>query len=416
MANQWLGRLLSLGFISICLFFGISKGRSIRQESNQVKNVSTVVTITPENKVLQESSNAKEFFKQQIKPETQPDIQPEIKSEIQSETQPNIQSDIEGKTITIQAVGDVIPGTNYPDNRLPSDKNQLIPESVRIYLRRSDILLGNFESTLTRHPNTTKDINREKVFAFRSPPSYAKLFADVGFDIFHIANNHAFDFGDVGFRDTVKNLNAVNIKTLGHKNQILYLQVNDIPIAMIGFAPYEFYNSIQDIETAKSLVSQARQKANIVIISMHAGAEGTNALRVKNKTEYFSGENRGNSMLFARSVIDAGADIVVGHGPHVPRAMEIYKGKLIAYSLGNFLGYRTLSTRAEAGYSLILEVKINSEGKLVSSKIIPVHLNRKGIPFIDQRFRTVGLLRDLINSDFPDKPVTINYKGEILIN
>jgi poly-gamma-glutamate capsule biosynthesis protein CapA/YwtB (metallophosphatase superfamily) len=409
MANQWLVRLLPLGFISACLFLGINRGSNIRQENNQANNV---ITVTPVNNFIQESETIKKLSASEIQPEIKTEIQPDTKPD----TKPEIQPDIQGKTITIQAVGDVIPGTNYPDYRLPSDKNQLIPKSVRAYLQRADILLGNFESTLTKYRGTTKDINREKVFAFRSPPSYAKLFADVGFDVFHIANNHAFDFGEVGFQDTVKNLNAVNIKTLGHKNQILYLRVNDVPIAMIGFAPYEFYNSIQDIETAIALVSEARKNANIVIISMHAGAEGTKALRVKNKTEYFSGENRGNSILFARSVIDAGADIVLGHGPHVPRAMEIYKGKLIAYSLGNFLGYRTLSTRAEAGYSMILEVKMNSEGQLVSSKIIPVHLSRNGIPFIDQRFRTVGLLRNLINSDFPDKPIKINSQGEILIN
>jgi poly-gamma-glutamate capsule biosynthesis protein CapA/YwtB (metallophosphatase superfamily) len=409
MANQWLVRLLPLGFISACLFLGINRGSNIRQENNQANNV---ITVTPVNNFIQESESIKKLSASEIQPEIKTEIQPDTKPD----TKPEIQPDIQGKTITIQAVGDVIPGTNYPDYRLPSDKNQLIPKSVRAYLQRADILLGNFESTLTKYRGTTKDINREKVFAFRSPPSYAKLFADVGFDVFHIANNHAFDFGEVGFQDTVKNLNTVNIKTLGHKNQILYLRVNDVPIAMIGFAPYEFYNSIQDIETAIALVSEARKNANIVIISMHAGAEGTKALRVKNKTEYFSGENRGNSILFARSVIDAGADIVLGHGPHVPRAMEIYKGKLIAYSLGNFLGYRTLSTRAEAGYSMILEVKMNSEGQLVSSKIIPVHLSRNGIPFIDQRFRTVGLLRNLINSDFPDKPIKINSEGEILIN
>jgi poly-gamma-glutamate capsule biosynthesis protein CapA/YwtB (metallophosphatase superfamily) len=413
MANQWLVRLLPLGFISACLFLGINRGSNIRQENNQANNV---ITVTPVNNFIQESESIKKLSASEIQPEIKTEIQPDTKPDTKPEIQPEIQPDIQGKTITIQAVGDVIPGTNYPDYRLPSDKNQLIPKSVRAYLQRADILLGNFESTLTKYRGTTKDINREKVFAFRSPPSYAKLFADVGFDVFHIANNHAFDFGEVGFQDTVKNLNTVNIKTLGHKNQILYLRVNDVPIAMIGFAPYEFYNSIQDIETAIALVSEARKNANIVIISMHAGAEGTKALRVKNKTEYFSGENRGNSILFARSVIDAGADIVLGHGPHVPRAMEIYKGKLIAYSLGNFLGYRTLSTRAEAGYSMILEVKMNSEGQLVSSKIIPVHLSRNGIPFIDQRFRTVGLLRNLINSDFPDKPIKINSEGEILIN
>jgi hypothetical protein len=181
---------------------------------------------------------------------------------------------------------------------------------------------------------------------------------------------------------------------------------------MIGFTTCDIYNSMHDLETAKALVEEARTNANLVIISMQAGAEGTGAMHVKNQTEYFYGEDRGNSMKFARTMIDAGADLVIGHGSHVPRAMEIYKGKLIAYSLGNFLGYRTLSTEAETGYSMILEVKMNSYGELFGGKIIPVRLNKVGIPHIDQRFTTVSLLRNLIKSDFPDKPMKINKKGE----
>ncbi|MDY6901856.1 MAG: CapA family protein, partial [Cyanobacteriota bacterium] len=292
------------------------------------------------------------------------------------------------KSIVIKAVGDVIPGTNYPNYRLPKNSNELMSKEVRAYLSQADVLFGNFESSLTDYRYSAKDVSRGQVFAFRSPPEYAKLFSDVGFDVFNIANNHARDFGMVGFKDTMKNLKNVGIETLGHKNQILFLNKNNNKIAMIGFAPYGFYNSIHDLEAAKALVRKARKEANIVIISMHAGAEGTGALHTKNKTEYFYGENRGNSIKFARTMIDEGADLVLGHGPHVPRAMEMYKGKLIAYSLGNFLGYRTLSTVAQAGYSMILEVKMSPKGTVEKAKIIPVRMDRQGIPYIDQNFNT----------------------------
>ncbi|MDJ0616613.1 MAG: CapA family protein [Calothrix sp. MO_192.B10] len=318
--------------------------------------------------------------------------------------------------ITIQAVGDIVPGTNFPNYRLPRNKNRLIPRSVRAYLQRADLLFGNFESTLTNHPYTRKNISTGRAFAFRSPPRYAKLFADVGFDVFNIANNHAFDFGKVGFRDTMGNLDKVGIQTVGHKNQILFLEKKNITIAMIGFAPYTRYNSIHDLQTAAALVKEAKSRANIVVVSMHAGAEGRKALYVQNKTEYFYGENRGNSIKFARTMIDAGADLVLGHGPHVPRAMEIYQDKLIAYSLGNFLGYRTLSTKAQASYSMILEVKLNQWGDLIGGKIIPMRMTRRGIPYIDQRFRTVGLLRYLNRKAFPHKQFKINQLGEIIVN
>ena len=184
---------------------------------------------------------------------------------------------------------------------------------------------------------------------------------------------------------------------------------------MIGFSPYEMYNSIHNLGAAQVLVAEAKNKANIVVVSMHAGAEETAALHVKNQTEFFYGENRGNSIKFARNMIDAGADLVLGHGPHVPRAMEIYKGKIIAYSLGNFLGYRTLSTNAQTGDSMILEVKLNSVGNLVSSKVIPVRMDRHGIPQIDQHFRTVKLMRYLNNQAFPKNAVKLNNKGEVIV-
>ncbi|MGB3560104.1 MAG: CapA family protein [Geitlerinemataceae cyanobacterium] len=317
--------------------------------------------------------------------------------------------------ITIKAVGDVIPGTNYPDYRLPADVNQLLPTEVRGYLQRADLVFGNFESSLTNHPNSSKAVGGGKVFAFRSPPEYAQLFADVGFNVFNVANNHAMDFGPVGFQDTQDSLAAVGIETVGNKNQILYQDIQGVKVATIGFSPYAFYNAIQDLETTKSLVSEAKNNAQLVIVSMHSGAEGTGALNVRNETEFFFGENRGNSIAFARTAIDAGADLVLGHGPHVPRAIELYNGKIIAYSLGNFLGYRTLSTAAQTGYSMILEVKLTPDGKFSGGRVIPVHMDEQGIPHIDQYFRTVGLLRYLNASDFPESKLTIDRSGKLIV-
>lgn len=318
-------------------------------------------------------------------------------------------------SITIKAVGDMAPGTNYGSNSLRANTNQLFSQSVREKLQGSDILFGNFESTITNHPHSTKDISRGQVFAFRSPPKHAKLFAEVGFDVLSVANNHAMDFGTKGFQDTFDNITAAGMKPVGKKNQILYFNVENVPVAVIGFCFYEYCNTVQDIEKAKALVKKAREKAKIVVISMHVGAEGNNALNVKNQTEFFYGENRGNSVKFARTMIDSGADLVLGHGPHVPRAIEVYQGKLIAYSLGNFLGYRVFSTSSYKGYSMILDMKLNPEGDFLSGKIIPARLNKQGIPYIDQGFSTVGLLRSLNKSDFPNNPVEINSKGEILL-
>lgn len=317
-------------------------------------------------------------------------------------------------TVSIKAVGDMIPGTNYPYNKLPAKKEMLL-ESVKPYLKGADILFGNFESTMTDYPYSSKAGGGRMLFAFRTPPSYAKIFKDVGFDILSIANNHSYDFNEQGFKDTIKNIDSNGMKAVGKRDQIVYQNVKGVNFAFIGFSNYgDVHNSLLELKAGAEVVKKAKQNADIVVISVHAGAEGTGAQNVRNKTEFFYGENRGNMVLFSRTMIDAGADLILGHGPHVPRAMELYKGKLIAYSLGNFLGYRTLSTAGALGKSLILDVKMTPQGDFVSGKIIPVQLDGRGVPAVDNKFRTVGLIDRLTKSDFPNSGLIIDDKGQIL--
>ena len=317
-------------------------------------------------------------------------------------------------TVSIKAVGDIIPGTNFPYNKLPENKERLF-ESVKPQLKGADILFGNFESTMTDYPYSSKGGGGGMLFAFRTPPSYAKLLKDAGFDILSVANNHSYDFHEQGFKDTIKNIDSNGMKAVGKRDQIVYKNVKGVNFAFIGFSNYgEVHNYLLELKAGAEVVKKAKQKADIVVISVHAGAEGTGAINVRNKTEFFYGENRGNMVLFSRTMIDAGADLILGHGPHVMRALELYKGKLIAYSLGNFMGYRTLSTAGELGKSLILDVKMTPQGDFVSGKVIPIALNRQGIPSVDDDFRSVGLIRRLTKSDFPNTALTIDDNGQIL--
>ena len=206
MLNQKLKASLSVGFVGCCFAIGFGASLLTKFEAQRLQKNEIVKTATASLESREKRISATK--KQNA-----------------------------AKSITIKAVGDVIPGTNYPHYRLPADRNQLIPKPVRAYLSEADVLFGNFETTLTKHRYSAKDVSRGQVFAFRSPPEYAKLFSDVGFDVFNIANNHARDFGMVGFNDTMKNLENAGIETLGHKNQILFLEKNNNKIAMIGFAP-----------------------------------------------------------------------------------------------------------------------------------------------------------------------------------
>ncbi len=315
--------------------------------------------------------------------------------------------------IKIKAVGDIVPGTNYPQNRLHPQKKILF-QSVKPILKGADFLFGNFESTLTNYPYSPKGAGGGLIIAFRTPPSYAQLLKEAGFDIMSVANNHSFDFSVQGFKDTSQNLEKAGIKALGKKGQILIGKRKGLSIAWIGFSYFDEHNSLKNLKEAKALVRKASQKADMVVISVHAGAEGTGAMRVRNQTEFFFGENRGNLVQFSHTMIDNGADLILGHSPHVPRALELYKGKLIAYSLGNFMGYQTLSTQAQLAYSLVLEVELNNHGDFVSGKIIPVHLNPEGIPYPDRQGRSIRLIRQLTKSDFPKTRLTIDNKGRIL--
>lgn len=315
--------------------------------------------------------------------------------------------------IQLKAVGDVIPGTDFPNYRLPGDPNYLF-NSVKMFMGEVDLVFGNFESTLTNYPYTAKDVSQGMTFAFRTPPNWTDVLKSAGFDVLSVANNHSFDFGDPGFEDTIANIQQSGMQAVGRRGDIVNVEANGYTVAFIGFSYWPDHNDMNDLATATALVQQAQSEADVVVISVHAGAEGTDAMRVRDQTEYFFSENRGNMVQFSRTMVEAGADLILGHGPHVPRAVELYQGKLIAYSLGNFLGYRTLSTSGPLGLSMILQVDLSETGDFLKGRVIPVALDQNGVPYVDHGFASVTLVRQLTQRDFPETPLTIDEMGYIL--
>ncbi|MBV5262160.1 CapA family protein [Synechococcus moorigangaii CMS01] len=315
--------------------------------------------------------------------------------------------------ITLKAVGDMAPGTRYSKTPQLDQKMQMFA-GVEGQLAWSDLLIGNLETTLTNHPYAAKDTSRPNVFAFRTAPSYANLLKDAGFQALSIANNHTFDYGQQGFQDTQATLTDIGIVPVGVKNQIHYYQHKDLIVALIGFSTYSHHNTIQDLNTAVKLVQEADQSADIIVISVHAGAEGTGANHVRPGTEWFFGENRGDLHQFSRTLIDAGADLILGHGPHVLRAVELYQDRLIAYSLGNFVADGALSVASTLAESLILEISMSSEGHFLKGKIHPVRLNGQGFPVYDASGAAIKRLQQLTQRDFPATPLTIQGDGQLL--
>lgn len=313
-------------------------------------------------------------------------------------------------SLSLNAVGDIIPGNDYLRYRLPQDWRYLF-RSVQHQLADADLTFGNFESTLTTAPHSTKDPRQPMTFAFRTPPWYASVLKEAGFDVLSVANNHSFDFGEQGFAETIAHIETAGMKAVGPRGAILYLPVDNKTVAFIGFSHLSFHNQVQDLDAAIALVEEAQAKADMVVVSFHAGKEGANATYTRDETEFFLSENRGNVVQFSRTVIDHGADLVLGHGPHVPRALELYRGKLIAYSLGNFLGYRSLSTQGPLGISLILTAHLNGQGDFLRGRIIPVALDPNGVPYLDDDFQAVVLIRQYTRRDFPQTPLQIDDLG-----
>jgi hypothetical protein len=132
---------------------------------------------------------------------------------------------------------------------------------------------------------------------------------------------------------------------------------------------------------------------------------------VRPGTEWFLGENRGNSIAFTHAVVDAGADLVVGSGPHVLRGMEWYRGRLIAYSLGNFVGYHTLNTEGVTGVTGILQVTLGHRGELVAGDLVPLTIAGSGIPRPDPASAAHGLVRKLSRRDFGKRGMLVSPTG-----
>lgn len=279
--------------------------------------------------------------------------------------------------------GDIVLGNSFVVEHIPKEWEEQYFAGVRSILKRADVAFGNFEDTLTDHEKTSKAPGTGRQYAFRSPPHYAELLYQEGFRVVNVANNHANDFGETGFKDTLSNLKRAGIAVAGLRDEAATLSVRGLNIAILGFTYSSRFNTVFEIAEGAERVKQAKARGEYVIVTFHAGAEGSPAIWHGNEDEPFMGENRGNTVAFSRAMIDAGADLVVGHGPHVLRAAECYQGKPIVYSLGNFVGVGGLSAKNFAAVSALLEVSIAVDGSLQKINLVPLRFNDQKLPQLD---------------------------------
>jgi poly-gamma-glutamate capsule biosynthesis protein CapA/YwtB (metallophosphatase superfamily) len=318
------------------------------------------------------------------------------------------------EAVTVSATGDIMM-SNAP-SRMPPNDGEGFFDSVTADLK-SDLVMGNLEQPLTGDTGASKcgTPPSPNCFAFRSPPAYSRHLKAAGFELMNLANNHTKDFGSQGAANTRAALDEAGIKYTGNKDEITVVETKGIKVAVVGFSGYAGANNLNDLEHSQAVIQEAKQQADLVVVQVHMGAEGATMQHVKPGSELFHGENRGDPIKFSHAVIDAGADLVVGHSPHVLRGMEFYQGKLIAYSLGNFAGGgKTLSSTGVLKYGGILRVTLGKDGSYVGGKFLSTYMSSVGLPTRDtSQEKGRQLVSQLSDEDFGETAATIGKDGSI---
>ena len=319
-------------------------------------------------------------------------------------------------TVTIAAVGDIMTGTNFPSTSyLPSDTGRYLWKAVRPTLQKADITFGNLEGTILNEGGEQKECKNPKLcYLFRSPEYLAENLRESGFDLMSVANNHANDFGKTGRINTQRVLDSLGIAHGGSIDQPYVIQrIGHLKIGFCAFAPNRGTISIHDYDNIASTIQHLDSLSDFVIASFHAGAEGSKHMNVTRKREFYYGEDRGNVYELAHMMVDNGADVILGHGPHVVRAIEVYKDRIIAYSLGNFLTYGRFNLRGFAGEAPLLEIKTNVNGRFLEGKIHAYRQSYELGPRNDSNLSSIKTIQRLSLEDFPENPITIDPSGRI---
>jgi hypothetical protein len=314
--------------------------------------------------------------------------------------------------IEIGWVGDTTPGSMYGN---PPNGGRALFEHVRDQLRAPDLMIANLEGTYSSGgASKCSGSDSSLCFAFQAPPSFAKALPWAGIDLVSMANNHANDYFGSGIEQTQAALRKNGVDYTGMPDQITTVDVKGVKVAVLGFSPYSWNADINDIPAAKALVKRAGGAADVVVVLMHVGAEGSDKTHTPHGTEYAFGENRGDPRAFAHAVVDAGADLVLGSGPHVIRGIERYRTRLIAYSLGNFGGWDNFGISGTLGLSGLLTVRVDAGGHIHGGRWLSLRLADPGVPTVDPSDASAHLMTQLSEADFSNT-FAIDSSGRIKV-
>jgi hypothetical protein len=340
--------------------------------------------------------------------------------------------------VRLAFVGDINLGTATLPDGVPPDNGRGLLDGARPSLV-GNLVVGNFEGVLADTGTSSKClirnprprprraqlkrqpwdslVPRPNCYAFRTPTLLAPRLTEAGFTHLNLANNHSNDLGGGGRETTERILDSLGIKLYGPLGRIIVdtVRLGDslTTVGLIGFSTYPFAYNLLDIDRSVAVVDSVRRLVDVLVVTFHGGTEGVKALRTGEAAESLGAEPRGDLRRWARAVIDAGADAVVGHGPHVLRGMEFYRGRLIAYSLGNFLTYRGFNLAGPLGITGVLQLEFTGERTLRRARLVPmVQVPQRG-PAPDPEGAAVRLVRRLSADDFGATAAVISDSGEI---
>jgi len=361
--------------------------------------------------------------------------------------------------VRLALTGDINLGTSTQAKGLPPDSGRAFFSKVDSLLV-GDLVVGNFEGMLAdsgvskkcgvpdtagvafrempvdttrraRGPASTpsgrppvaapdsakKSAPKRICYAFATPSYMAPRLKEAGFTHLNLANNHANDFGHEARLGSDSILHALPIATYGPLGQVAIdtLRQGDsiTVVGLLGFATYPFAYDLLDLAASRATVDSVRKLVDVLVVTFHGGTEGKNAIHVPQGEENLAGEPRGDLRAWARLVIDAGADAVVGHGPHVLRGIEFYRGKPIFYSLGNFATYKGFNLQGPMGLSTVLRLELSGHGEFLGARLASLRQRARLGPEPDPKGRAVQQVQLLTQQDFGPTGARIGADGTV---
>jgi hypothetical protein len=299
---------------------------------------------------------------------------------------------------------------------LRADPDSLAP-LLRPFFAGADVVVLNVEGAIGAGPAPIKCGPRStSCFAFRQPPNAAAALRRIVDSnvvlVGNVANNHSRDAGDDGRDTTLSLLAAAGIRATGADTIATPLALpSGDTIAILGFHTDSASPDARDLAAVRRHVARAVAQYGTVIVTMHLGAEGPSAQRTHNATERFLKSNRGNPVGFASAALLGGATLVVGHGPHVLRAVEWRGDRLVVYSLGNLLTYGPFKLREPTNRGAVVCATIDSAKHVSQAELRPTMQSWPGVLRADSSRRAWTLVDSLSALDFPKTGARVDSSG-----